>query len=441
MIFDRDYVFQTGGFKQITTLAKEAGIDVPHERLQSPELSITEPGYVYIYLSNESIQPPNTSPIPIEVYFDDFQVTHTKSPVVQSNDHFAHGMDNSALSYQRENSTKNNFLYNAGSEVQTTIDANVYDTYFRGLDVSTGRWQQVDPLSDRNLAHSPYSAMFNDPIYWNDPSGAEPPDKKSSVREQSDQRIIDRMFNDQRRMYGVIGDDDLNGSGWGSAFEKYGPGDGGALNSFLGGIEYQKAAFAANQGNAEAGSNKYGEMGYWVQTNYRSGNAVVVNAKFVKVSSSQQTQGGGPDPLERFVLGFGWGPRTNEISGSSLAGFAGLMSNAVDAAVRNDARYISNFSKLRQVATASKYVRNFGTGLGVVGILSTGVESALDGNLSIGDGTKFALGVASVAFPVFGIVYGLTDLAFQFGTGTGLTDRIANGLDSALPNANIKLGY
>jgi len=37
------------------SIAKEAGTDVPHERIFNTDpILITQPGYVYIYLSNES---------------------------------------------------------------------------------------------------------------------------------------------------------------------------------------------------------------------------------------------------------------------------------------------------------------------------------------------------------------------------------------------------
>jgi len=112
----------------------------------------------------------------VELYFDDFKVTHTKSAVVQSNDYFAFGMDNSALSYQRENMIKNNFLYNAGSEQQVNVDANLYDMPYRGMDVSIGRMMQVDPMSDRYSSLSPYNYAFNNPVFLNDPGGASPYD-------------------------------------------------------------------------------------------------------------------------------------------------------------------------------------------------------------------------------------------------------------------------
>jgi hypothetical protein len=234
LIFDRNYVFQTGGFKQITTLAKEAGTDVLHEYIASPTITITQPGYVYIYLSNESMQPPNASPIPIEVYFDDFKVTHTKTPVVQSNDHFAHGMDNSELSYQRENSVKNNFLYNAGSEVQGSIDQNIYDMPYRGMDVSIGRMMQVDPMADTYSSHTTYNYAFNDPVFFNDPNGADPnSDGWNQIQESRNYDMERNYYN----THGIYGDDDMYGMMFGRAGTlgyNYGPTNAeGALRSLL----------------------------------------------------------------------------------------------------------------------------------------------------------------------------------------------------------------
>jgi hypothetical protein len=97
LVFDRNYAFITGGFKQITTAARETGTDIAHEKLQMPApITITQPGYVYIYLSNENSTP-------VEVFFDEFKVTHTKSPVIQMDDYYPFGL--TFNSYQRENST------------------------------------------------------------------------------------------------------------------------------------------------------------------------------------------------------------------------------------------------------------------------------------------------------------------------------------------------
>jgi YD repeat-containing protein len=115
LVFDRNYHFISAksGYQQLTAAGKEAGSDVSHEQLSSPNIVITEPGYVYIYLSNEEATP-------VEVYFDDFKVTHTKSPVVQSDDYYPFGLSISGLSYQRENSSAQDYKYN-GKELQDEL--------------------------------------------------------------------------------------------------------------------------------------------------------------------------------------------------------------------------------------------------------------------------------------------------------------------------------
>ncbi len=86
LIFNRNYSFISGGFQQITTAAKESGTDIAHERVApASDLTITQPGYVYIYLSNEETTP-------VEVYFDDLKVTQIKSMVVQEEEYYPFGL-------------------------------------------------------------------------------------------------------------------------------------------------------------------------------------------------------------------------------------------------------------------------------------------------------------------------------------------------------------
>ncbi len=119
LLFDRDYVYKTGGFKRLTTSAIERGTDVTHERLffDNNEINITEAGYLYVWLSNEN-------DTPVEVYFDDFKVTYTKSPVVQSDDYYPFGL--TFNTYSRENSVKQDYLYN-GKELQDELNIGWYD--------------------------------------------------------------------------------------------------------------------------------------------------------------------------------------------------------------------------------------------------------------------------------------------------------------------------
>ncbi len=164
LVFDRNYVYKTGGFKRISTNARETGTDIAHERIAfdgANQLLINEPGYVYIWLSNEN----ETT---VEVYFDDLKVTHTKSPVIQQDDYYPFGLGFN--SYQRENAAKNNYLYN-GKEKQDELDLGWLDYGARMYSSEIGRWGVMDPLAENSISMTPYHYAANNPIIFIDVNG------------------------------------------------------------------------------------------------------------------------------------------------------------------------------------------------------------------------------------------------------------------------------
>jgi RHS repeat-associated protein len=73
--------------------------------------------------------------------------------------------------FPRIQSGANSYLYNQGSESNT--NTGWYETMFRDYDPVLGRFMQVDPLAAKYDSWSHYHYAFNDPVFWNDPSGAD----------------------------------------------------------------------------------------------------------------------------------------------------------------------------------------------------------------------------------------------------------------------------
>jgi RHS repeat-associated protein len=167
LFFNRDYVFINGGFQRMSDQAKENGLDtVSHEKLAASFVA-SEPGYVYIYLSNEN-------ETPVDVFFDDFKVGHTNSPVIQMDDYYPFGL--TFNSYSRGNSTPNDHKYN-GKEEQTELDLGWLDYGLRMFDPSLARWMVIDAWSMKYNSWSPYNYAFNNPIRFSDFMGLGPEQK------------------------------------------------------------------------------------------------------------------------------------------------------------------------------------------------------------------------------------------------------------------------
>ena len=167
LVFDKNFVFKNGGFVRMSDIAREYGQDAPHEKITAA-FTIDEPGYVYLYLSNEN-------ETPVDVFFDDWKITLAKSPLIQANTFYPFGMDISELGYQREGAKKNNFLYNGRSELQDDLGLEIYLTEHRMYDPAMDRWWSPDPLMEEFYDLSPYNFSFNNPVRYNDPNGDCPP--------------------------------------------------------------------------------------------------------------------------------------------------------------------------------------------------------------------------------------------------------------------------
>jgi RHS repeat-associated protein len=137
IVFDKNYKLLDFAWDAIDPSAHQVGASpvVPHDYM-SLEYVAKEEGYAYLYVSNEN-------PTLVDVYFDDVVMTHTKSNVIQYNEYYPFGLQ-TANSWTREGAVDNKFLYNGGTELNSTTQ--LYDLFYRNYDPVLGRMNQVDPV-------------------------------------------------------------------------------------------------------------------------------------------------------------------------------------------------------------------------------------------------------------------------------------------------------
>ncbi|MBY0434098.1 MAG: hypothetical protein K2U26_08325 [Cyclobacteriaceae bacterium] len=157
ILFDANYANAVFGYKVI-------GIDAATmwEKL-ALDVSVTNNGYIFIYLTNESNY---------DVYFDDLQIIHEKNTmslrVTESADYYPFGLLVEGTRYRDESRLVNSYGYQGEySEFDARTGWNRFA--LRGnYDSRIGRWQSGDPYSQYA---SPYIGMGNNPANRIDPNG------------------------------------------------------------------------------------------------------------------------------------------------------------------------------------------------------------------------------------------------------------------------------
>ena len=83
----------------------------------------------------------------------------------------AFGLTMAGISSRAASSLENRRKFNDGTELNTDLDLNWYETDYRSYDPQIGRFHQIDELTEFDFNWSPYVYAHNNPILLNDPLG------------------------------------------------------------------------------------------------------------------------------------------------------------------------------------------------------------------------------------------------------------------------------
>jgi RHS repeat-associated protein len=190
IFFDEQMKYVAGNFSQVGASGTVKNHFITD--LQMQNIPATKSGYVYIYCSNES----NTN-----VFFDNLQVFHTRSPILEETHYYPFGLVMNGISSKAANTLENKYK-NTGKELQSKEFSDgsgleLYDFWARQQDVQIGRWTTVDPMATRMYQWSPYNYCLNNSIRYFDPNGMLPADilEPNADRRAPIERDLDKSSN------------------------------------------------------------------------------------------------------------------------------------------------------------------------------------------------------------------------------------------------------
>jgi RHS repeat-associated protein len=114
--------------------------------------TVPKNGYVYIYCSNET---------PIDVFFDNMQVVHTRGEILEETHYYPFGLVMSGISSQAAGTLKNKENTFQDQRFDDDLGLNWVQFKWRNHDPQIGRFIEIDPLSEKYVYNSTYAFSEN----------------------------------------------------------------------------------------------------------------------------------------------------------------------------------------------------------------------------------------------------------------------------------------
>ena len=154
------YLMMDEGFHVIQSSSGAIAARTPEtlEHLSLSELTIPKDGFLYVYVNNSSTLP---------VFFDNLQISHSSSKLLQKMDYYPFGM----LWQVPGDQTPNSDERFTGKELEKGMELFEEDFGARTYNPALERWKAVDPMAVLYSTTTMYGYCRNNPVNAVDPNG------------------------------------------------------------------------------------------------------------------------------------------------------------------------------------------------------------------------------------------------------------------------------